>query len=128
MKHKPSLRSFVPSFLAALGAALLLSGSAGAEVRPVNAGPLWNNAHANRTCPGVCVRAGAVWTRQWRTTVQGRMSVCDCNFPDPTPAPGAGTPAPNPVAPTMTPGRYHAQHPHWSGAVTARSVCRSISE
>lgn len=102
MKHVPSFRSFVPSFVAAFGAALLVSASVGAEVRPVNAGPLWNNAHANRTCPNVCVRAGAVWNRQWRTTVQGRMSVCDCTFPDPT----------------LAPGRYNAQHPHWSGVVT----------
>lgn len=119
MKHKNSPRSLVPATLAAFGAALLVSLSAAAQVRPVNAGPLWNNAHANRACPSVCARAGATWTQHWRTTVQGRMSVCDCNFPTATPAPA---PAPTPPAatpvPTLTPGLYTAQHPHWSGTVT----------
>lgn len=119
MKHTRTSRSFVPATLAALGAALLVSASAAAEVRPVNAGPLWNNAHANRTCPRVCARAGATWTQHWRTTVQGRMSVCDCNFPSATPVP---TPTPEvvppPAVPNLSIGRYAAQHPHWSGFVT----------
>jgi len=46
--------------------------------RPVEAGPLWNNGHANQTCPGVCARAGLKWNGAWRTTVPNRMSVCDC--------------------------------------------------
>jgi hypothetical protein len=116
MKNTLSSRSFVASTLAAFGAALLVAGSASAEVRPVNAGPLWNNAHANRTCPGVCTRAGATWNQQWRTTVQGRMSVCDCVFADATP-PVPPTTVP-PTAPVLAAGRYNARHPHWSGFVT----------
>jgi hypothetical protein len=42
----------------------------------VEAGPLWNNNDANAKCPAVC--APGTWNKQWRTTVQGRMSVCGC--------------------------------------------------
>ncbi|MFO0610499.1 MAG: mannan-binding protein [Polyangiales bacterium] len=87
MTHTTSTRTFATALLAAFGASLLAAASVAAEVRPVNAGPLWNNAHATRTCPNVCARAGGTWNQQWRTTVQGRMSVCDCAFPDPQPAP-----------------------------------------
>lgn len=111
MTNTTSTRTFATALLAAFGASLLAAGSVAAEVRPVNAGPLWNNAHANRTCPSVCSRAGGTWNQQWRTTVQGRMSVCDCAFPDPTPP--VTTPAP-----TLTAGRYRASHPHWGGFVT----------
>jgi hypothetical protein len=44
--------------------------------REVEAGPLWNNADAAQKCPAVC--APQAWTGGWRTTVQGRMSVCTC--------------------------------------------------
>ena len=45
--------------------------------RPVEAGPLWHQADADRKCPTVC-RPPERWTGQWWTTVQGRMSVCEC--------------------------------------------------
>lgn len=48
----------------------------------VEAGPLWNNDHAQRECPGVCQRVGAIrQTGQWWTTRWNEMSVCQCAFP-----------------------------------------------
>jgi hypothetical protein len=44
--------------------------------RDVEAGPIWDNDFAARRCPQVC--APGRWNGQWRTTVQGRMSVCGC--------------------------------------------------
>ncbi|MBO6856057.1 MULTISPECIES: mannan-binding lectin [Stappiaceae] len=46
--------------------------------REIQAGPIWNNADAQGKCPGICFGNGLSWSGQWRTTVQGRMSVCDC--------------------------------------------------
>ncbi|GAB4536229.1 MAG: hypothetical protein Tsb0019_37640 [Roseibium sp.] len=46
--------------------------------RTIEAGPIWNNADAQAKCPGVCYGNGLSWSGQWRTTVPGRMSVCDC--------------------------------------------------
>jgi hypothetical protein len=44
------------------------------------AGPIWNNGDANSKCPAVC-GPGMRWSGQWRTTVPGRMSVCECVTP-----------------------------------------------
>ena len=42
----------------------------------VKAGPIWNQADAERKCPKAARAAGAHWTGQWWTTKEGRMSVC----------------------------------------------------
>lgn len=50
----------------------------------VEAGPIWNQAHAQERCPEVALEWGekndreARWTGQWTTTVPGEMSVCGC--------------------------------------------------
>jgi hypothetical protein len=44
----------------------------------VEAGPIWNNRHAQRRCPAICPTLQAEWTGHWWTTVWGRMSVCQC--------------------------------------------------
>lgn len=51
-----------------------------AVVSPVdmNAGPIWSNQDAPSKCPTVCSNAGLKWNGQWRTTVEGVMSVCGC--------------------------------------------------
>lgn len=60
--------------------------------RDVEAGPLFGQAEAERSCPAVC-RPGR-WSGRWVTTVPGRMSVCGCVFePPPAAAP--------PVRPSM---------------------------
>jgi len=43
-----------------------------------NAGPIWNNRHAQSVCPAVCTSHDRTWRGEWRTTVQGQMSVCAC--------------------------------------------------
>jgi len=55
---------------------LFALGSVQAEV--IKAGPIWSNAHAQKVCPRVCSQNGMDWQGQWWTTVQGRMSVCQC--------------------------------------------------
>ena len=56
---------------------VLLSTSALAN-RTINAGPIWNQRHAQNICPQICSNSGMNWTGQWWTIVQGRMSVCQC--------------------------------------------------
>lgn len=45
-------------------------------LREVEVGPIWSQAHAERRCADAAVQYDADWTGQWRTTVSGRMSVC----------------------------------------------------
>lgn len=44
----------------------------------LKAGPIWNGQDAQAKCPSVCARKKSMWNGQWRTTVQGQMSVCQC--------------------------------------------------
>lgn len=44
----------------------------------IEAGPIWNQAHAEQVCPEVC--DGGAWTGGWNTTQQGVMSVCECQY------------------------------------------------
>ena len=41
----------------------------------INAGPIWNNADAQKKCPAATKHYGG-WNGQWTTTIPGRMSVC----------------------------------------------------
>ena len=50
-------------------------------VRSVEAGPIWSQTDAERKCPEVAKVNGGAWTGQWRTTVPGRMSVCEVRLP-----------------------------------------------
>jgi len=50
--------------------------SAMAETKDVNAGPIWNNNDAQVKCPATCSPNNVKWNGQWRTTVEGQMSVC----------------------------------------------------
>lgn len=50
------------------------------NTRNVNGGPIWNQQDAQRKCPAVAASQGGEWTGQWRTTVQGKMSVCEIRF------------------------------------------------
>ena len=52
-----------------------------ALTQDVEAGPLWNDTDAARKCPQVC--APERWSGAWRTTIQGRMSVCGCEIAPP---------------------------------------------
>jgi hypothetical protein len=50
------------------------------NTRDVNAGPIWNQRDAESKCPAVAAAQGGQWTGQWRTTVKGKMSVCEIRF------------------------------------------------
>lgn len=50
------------------------------NVRNVNAGPIWSREDAKIKCPVVAASHGGQWTGEWRTTVQGKMSVCEIRF------------------------------------------------
>jgi ribosome modulation factor len=45
--------------------------------RDVEAGPIWDQADAQAKCPIAAYAVRGRWTGQWRTTVQGQMSVCE---------------------------------------------------
>lgn len=44
----------------------------------IEAGPLWNRAHAKKICPQVCEKNNLEWKGEWHTTIWGKMSVCHC--------------------------------------------------
>lgn len=48
--------------------------------RDINAGPIWNQQDAETKCPAVAASQGGEWNGQWRTTIQGKMSVCGIRF------------------------------------------------
>lgn len=50
------------------------------RVENVEVGPIWNQSDAEGKCRRKARELGAEWTGQWRTTVQGRMSVCEIRF------------------------------------------------
>ena len=45
--------------------------------REFEVGPLWSQRDAETKCRAKAVELRGEWTGQWRTTVQGRMSVCE---------------------------------------------------
>lgn len=58
---------------------LAVPSAASAQTRTVTveAGPIWSQSDAEKKCPEVAKANGGVWNGQWRTTVPGRMSVCE---------------------------------------------------
>ena len=46
-------------------------------IEAIEAGPIGSQMDAERKCPEVAKANGGEWTGQWRTTVWGRMSVCE---------------------------------------------------
>lgn len=60
-----------------LGALAIPVSAAQARKVEVEAGPIWSQADAQNKCPQVAADNGGTWTGQWRTTVPGRMSVCE---------------------------------------------------
>lgn len=67
------------------------------QTRDVEAGPIWHQLDAQGKCPTVCVPGR--WTGHWRTTVQGRMSVCQCQAAAMPVPEGPGSLAPPTVRP-----------------------------
>jgi hypothetical protein len=52
-------------------------------VEAIEAGPIWSQTDAEKKCPEAARVHGGVWNGQWRTTVPGRMSVCELRLPAP---------------------------------------------
>jgi len=50
------------------------------RTRPVNAGPIWNQADAAVKCPVVGHAVGGRWTGGWWTVRMNEMSVCEIAF------------------------------------------------
>jgi hypothetical protein len=46
-------------------------------VKAFEAGPIWSQTDAEKKCAEVAKVNGGVWNGQWRTTVPGKMSVCE---------------------------------------------------
>ena len=47
----------------------------------IEAGPIWNQGHANQVCPAVAQAHGGEWTGHWWTTIPNEMSVCQVQMP-----------------------------------------------
>lgn len=62
----------------ALAALLAMAGPASADVRQIDAGPIWNDWDAESKCPGVCSDNDREWTGEWRTVPGTMTSTCDC--------------------------------------------------
>lgn len=52
-------------------------------VKSIDAGPIWNQSDAEKKCPEIAAKNNGTWDGQWRTTVPGRMSVCEIRIPRP---------------------------------------------
>ena len=50
------------------------------DIRNIEVGPIWNQNDAQGKCTNKAREMRGEWTGQWRTTVQGRMSVCEIRF------------------------------------------------
>ncbi len=63
---------------------ILAPGAFAQECHPgtadVDAGPIWDQADANKKCPTTCSNNNGTWNGQWKTTVPGKMSVCGCQM------------------------------------------------
>jgi hypothetical protein len=46
-------------------------------VEPIEAGPIWSQSDAESKCAEVARKNSGTWTGQWKTTVPGRMSICE---------------------------------------------------
>lgn len=43
----------------------------------IEAGPIWNQGHADQVCPAIAASQGATWTGHWWTTIPNELSVCE---------------------------------------------------
>lgn len=49
-------------------------------VQTLEAGPIWNQADAEKKCPVVGASVQGTWNGQWWTTVESKMSVCQIDL------------------------------------------------
>jgi hypothetical protein len=62
--------------IVSIGSSAILGAATQASATDVKAGPIWNNDDAKAKCPVAAAAVGYEWNGQWRTTVQGKESVC----------------------------------------------------
>lgn len=71
----------VPGKMSVVGVHLPATSTGSTEYTlDVLAGPIWNNEDAKKKLHAVCASYGGVWNGQWRTVVEGMMSVAGCTF------------------------------------------------
>jgi hypothetical protein len=56
------------------------AGGASSFTIDVPAGPIFNDEDAQTKAPTACASYGGVWNRQWKTVVEGKMSVAGCTI------------------------------------------------
>jgi Mannan-binding protein/Beta/Gamma crystallin len=62
--------------MVAIASSALLNAATSATAKDVEAGPIWNNNDAKVKCPAAAAAVNRKWNGQWRTTVNGKASVC----------------------------------------------------
>ena len=74
-------RPFITAAALALSLLATAVPASAQATQAVEAGPIWNNGHAQQVCRALARERGMVWTGHWWTTVPGRMSVCELRAP-----------------------------------------------
>lgn len=104
----------------------------GSIVREANAGPIWDQAQANRKCPLVAANNKGQWTGNWRKVGENNMAVCQIRIDAATggtnPVVRSETtyiPLPKPVAPASNVREIFAG-PIWDQA-QANKKCQLIA-
>ncbi|MEX3014138.1 mannan-binding lectin [Gymnodinialimonas hymeniacidonis] len=95
----------------------------------IEAGPIWNQQHANQVCPAIAASQGGTWTGHWWTTVPNEMSVCQISIPQPARAVEAGPiwnqQHANQVCPAIAASQGGEWTGHWWTTIPSEmSVCQ----
>ncbi len=89
--------------------------AAQASTETVEAGPIWNQQHAEQVCPAIAHATNGAWTGQWWTTVWNEMSVCQIEYTPPSRAVEAGPIWNQQHANQVCPAVAHAAGGEWTG-------------
>lgn len=82
-RRHPSAREGRRRRLAVLALIGVLAGTSGfaavaSAAESIEAGPIWSDFDAKGKCPAARVSHNRNWIGNWKTTVPGRMSQCEC--------------------------------------------------
>ena len=97
-------------------------------VKEANAGPIWDQAHANRKCPIIAKNNKGQWTGNWRKVGANNMSVCQIRVSatSATETVYVPLPKPTPAAPVSNNVREVPAGPIWDQA-QANTKCQLIA-
>lgn len=74
-------KTVVPNEMSVCGCTFTVGGSGSSTFTiDVPAGPIFNNDDAKQKAPIACASYGGTWNGQWKTVVEGQMSVAGCTF------------------------------------------------